>query len=404
MPRNIPNQVAGSSGHFPDSPFGRRVPSLDGIRGLAILSVIAFHTLRLTEPHGLADALWAGVQESTWAGVDLFFVLSGFLITGNLLDSLGNKHYLRNFYARRTLRIFPLYYSVLILPLLVVPLVVPVVRRPPLYQKLLENQIWLWTFLQNYIQSTAEHTLHGFGHFWSLAVEEQFYWVWPLIILFAGRRHLLKLCLAACVLSPLLRWALLSHDVTPWAIRQLTYTRADTLLYGAVAAILIREPHLASKLSPLIKAVLALAGSTLFIILLRHRYVPYEAPDTEIAGYSAVAILFAALIYKAATTRGYLTGFLSTPVLRWFGQYSYAIYIFHAFVLGVWEYTALNSWFKHWPFLGAMVLFVFTTAFSSLIALISWHLIESRFLRLKRYFEYTEQTTAIAVEAAETLA
>jgi len=129
------------------------VDSLDGVRGLAILGGIAFHTLRPYEYRGFLGAIWRGLEETSWSGIDLFFVLSGFLITGILLDSRGRGGYFRNFYARRTLRIFPLYYSVLLGVLVIVPAVIGLGRLPALYAQLIKNQIWLWTYLQNYLQS-----------------------------------------------------------------------------------------------------------------------------------------------------------------------------------------------------------------------------------------------------------
>ena len=124
--------------------------------------------------------MWSAVMNSTWFGVDLFFVLSGFLITGNLIDARGQSGYFRNFYARRTLRIFPLYYSVLVGVFLILPLAAPLIHLPDAYSDLSRNQLWLWSYLQNYVQAKGPHQLPGFGHFWSLAVEEQFYWVMAL--------------------------------------------------------------------------------------------------------------------------------------------------------------------------------------------------------------------------------
>jgi peptidoglycan/LPS O-acetylase OafA/YrhL len=189
-------------------PFGSRLTSLDGLRGLAVLSVVLFHTLRLQNA-GVFGEIWKRFHGSAWAGVDLFFVLSGFLITGILLDSRGQENYFRNFYARRTLRIFPLYYTVLAVALLVVPFVVGFPRLPAAYPRLLENQLWLWTYTQNYLQATTAHTLPGFGHFWSLAVEEQFYWFWPLVVCLLPRKALLRFCLIVCAILPFIRLALI---------------------------------------------------------------------------------------------------------------------------------------------------------------------------------------------------
>src|ERR1700680_4638693 len=258
-------------------PFGQRLASLDGIRGLAILSVIAFHTLIVTGAAGAGFALWRMVQYSCWAGVDLFFVLSGFLITGILLDSRECNGYFRNFYARRTLRIMPLYYAVLVVAILVVPRVIGFSRLPAMYSRLLDNQMWLWTYLQNYMQSRGTHQLPGLGHFWSLAVEEQFYWFWPLVIYFVSRRNLFRLCVAVCGIEPILRWSLLFFGYSTWAIRQYTFTRVDTLLYGAIAALAFRNRILATSRRLLIPVLAGASAALLLIIVVRRGYLPYES-------------------------------------------------------------------------------------------------------------------------------
>jgi peptidoglycan/LPS O-acetylase OafA/YrhL len=368
---------------------GHRLKSLDGVRGAAILSVIAYHTLLIADQPAVLPTLWSAVMNSTWAGVDLFFVLSGFLITGNLIDSRGQEGYFRNFYARRTLRIFPLYYSVLTVVFLIGPLAffLARLRLPEMYSHVIASQWWLWTYLQNYLQSTGPHQLPGFGHFWSLAVEEQFYWVWPLVVFFSGNRILLRVCAGVCVLSPFLRFSLLHCCLTPWAVRELTFTRADTLLFGALAAVLVRESSIASKLSNTAKLLAAAAILCLAVVLVRYHWLPYEAPAMEVAGYSAQGILFALFIYRIVTVQGRLAHWFSNPILRWFGKYSYAIYVFQAPLSEAFK-AAMHRFLPGAPLVVSVgIIFACTTAVSCAGALISWNLIERRFLRLKRYVE-----------------
>ena len=386
------DQVAGSKRIGGDSanavPFGKRLTSLDGLRGIAILAVIAEHTLRLFHPTSALSRLWAAFQESSWAGVDLFFVLSGFLITGILLDSRDDKRYFLNFYARRTLRIFPLYYAVLVVAILIVPAVMGFSKLPELYSRLVANQLWLWTYLQNFVQSSGPHALPGFGHFWSLAVEEQFYWVWPLAVFLLPRRHLFRLCITLCAILPLLRLIMILVGERNWAIRQYTFTRVDSLIWGAIAALLIRDIHLAASYRRCAKVLVGLSTLALGAILLRDGFIPYEGSETLVVGYSAFGVLFSALIYRSVTTPGSVSAFLSGKLFRWFGKYSYAIYVFHwpitqAYTALVTKRIPIES-----PYLSAFCCFAFVTLVSSGIAYLSWHLFEKRVLALKRFFEY----------------
>jgi peptidoglycan/LPS O-acetylase OafA/YrhL len=379
----------------PPKPSALRVDSLDGVRGLAILAGIAFHTLRPSEYKGFLGAIWRGLEETSWSGIDLFFVLSGFLITGILLDSRGRGGYFRNFYARRTLRIFPLYYSVLFVALVLVPAVVGSTRLPDLYPQLIKNQIWLWTYLQNYLQSTSPHMLPGFGHFWSLAVEEQFYLVWPLLVYLLNRRNLMRLAIAVCIAEPLLRFTLLHYGYTTWALRQLTFTRIDTLLYGAIGAIALRDRKAFLLGHRGIRTLAAGFILALVAILIGEGHIPYEGTATVIIGYSGLGMLFSLLIFHLATTQGTLSRVFSTRGLRWFGKYSYAIFVFQ------WPVAqACSAIFDVHPGLSSPTavsfLFIITTVLSAGIAYASWNMLEARFIKLKRYFEYSYDASRVS--------
>src|SRR5690242_3161095 len=141
---------------------------------------MAIHFLGDATPRSALQRLLVKASSYGVLGVDLFFVLSGFLITGLLLDAKGKPHYFRNFYARRTVRIFPLYYLVLFLLLVVLPAVIAV---PPALAHARREQAWLWTYTSNfYIASKASWALGYVSHFWSLAIEEHFYLLWPLVV------------------------------------------------------------------------------------------------------------------------------------------------------------------------------------------------------------------------------
>jgi len=166
------------------------VPALDGLRGLAILLVLARHTANELQPGRGLDVAVKRVLQVGWSGVDLFFVLSGFLITGILLDARGGRHYFRNFYMRRSLRIFPVYYGSLFVTFAVLPFFV----ATPLFAVLQRNQLWYWTYLVNVLSplTGGTGTPYNTAHLWSLAVEEQFYLLWPAVVWVSGPRRLLR--------------------------------------------------------------------------------------------------------------------------------------------------------------------------------------------------------------------
>src|ERR1043165_9488354 len=158
-------------------------PALDGLRGVAVLVVMLHNLTILEQRDSLPARLWVFATDSCWIGVQLFFVLSGFLITGILLDERGAPRFFRDFYLRRQLLIFPLYYLVLIVRFAIVPRFVPDTSVP------LDVALGFWLYLSNWTDLYT-HGVNGFGHFWSLAVEEQFYLAWPLAVARLGARGL----------------------------------------------------------------------------------------------------------------------------------------------------------------------------------------------------------------------
>src|SRR5262245_32218221 len=192
------------------------VPALDAIRGLAILVVTLYRFGGGGE--GAANAVGLSwVVDLGAHGVDLFFVLSGFLITGILFDAKGKEHYFRNFYIRRTLRIFPLYYAALVLTLLVLP---------SLFANFPTTDVatsWLWLYGANVVQSLrGAWCLGPLNHFWSLAIEEHFYFVWPLAIYLTSRRGAMRLAGGLGAASILARTAWLAAGGNDVAAEVLT--------------------------------------------------------------------------------------------------------------------------------------------------------------------------------------
>jgi peptidoglycan/LPS O-acetylase OafA/YrhL len=385
-----------------------RLKPLDGLRGIAIVLVMLVHFGRGTHPNPLVQLLFKMVGAG-WTGVDLFFVLSGFLITRILLATRGSPQYFRDFYMRRVLRIFPLTYGVLAAVLLVAPLVT---HAPPPAPG--ASPIWLWLYANNiYPLVTGAwcevHNVLGlnFGHFWSLAVEEQFYLLWPLIVWRLDRRGLGRLCviLACCCLS--LRLAFVTTGVSPDTIYCFTLCRMDALLAGAFVAIVAdnglrwetrrRQAGLAALGSlTILVAAMAVTGTTF-----------WPGRFMQTAGYSLLALFFGAVLVLAVTAPPGSRGrrLLEGRVLTFFGKYSYGLYVFHAmfwpaFDRGPLAIAALTSRLGSY-LLAVVVHATAASAISIAVAVLSWHLYEKQFLKLKRYFDYRgAPVPALAVATA----
>ena len=220
------------------------LPALDGVRGLAVLMVLLFHFVGDVPPSGSVERMIVGVTKYGAFGVELFFVLSGFLITGILYDTHDGRYYFRNFYMRRLLRIFPLYYGVLALVFLVAPLI-PRLRGPTL-DYLLDRQAWAWLYAVNiYIARQGEWSFSYLNHFWSLAIEEHFYFFWPLVVFALARkpRVLITVSLAIALGAMLARLTGSLMGLSWWTTYTFTPFRLDGLALGAFLAVAARQPE-----------------------------------------------------------------------------------------------------------------------------------------------------------------
>ncbi len=421
----LSNTLLGSSGPTEAiaAPGRRQLPALDGLRGFAILIVLVYHYLILlpTTNPWLAGFVIA-VASKGYVGVDLFFVLSGFLITGILYDSKGQNHYFRNFYARRFLRIFPLYYLVLAgvaLFLVGIKLGLPHIwHKYPKFPGLLAAMPWLWTYTTNFGMVLGAKT-SACGHFWTLAVEEQFYTIWPLVIFFINRRNAIRISATLIFGALLIRLCITHLDWGQMANYILTPSRMDALAIGALVALLIRSPG--CSIDMLAKAArwifpLALIPFAAFLIILpltRLHLVPWATlpPNATIYNmaimgttgfhymgwkrdlfYSDFAVMFAALLILALSPtawRGLPNRLFCWKPLRILGGYSYGIYVFHFIILrGI--STMLRVTHLHHRVYSSDWLTLLIIALNIVLSLVtafaSFHLWERRFLKLKRNF------------------
>ena len=375
-----PAEAPGNPARMPDpSALRRSIPALDGIRGLAIVWVVLHNALAgaAAPSSPLLHALLV-VANPGWIGVQLFFALSGFLITGGLLDARGTRHYFRDFYARRALRILPLYYMVL---LVLLPWLASL--GPP-YSN--QHQAPLWLFTANWAASLP----YGFGHFWSLAVEEQFYLIWPLLTYGLPASRMLKACLWIAVGALLLRCVLAAYDVSAWTLYANTACRMDALALGGAGACAVRVAALRQRLLPRLQQLGALAPVVFLVgIPLTHFYAP-DGRSGATLGYSLLAFSSAAFVVWAALSdpaRVRLAGVLTWAPLRSCGKYSYAMYVFHNLLHKLLGEPWLARTFGAQP--PSLVVFGYALALllvSYLLAVCSYHALELHFLRLKGTF------------------
>jgi peptidoglycan/LPS O-acetylase OafA/YrhL len=336
---------------------------------------------QLATPHWI----WQVFRQGGF-GVYLFFVLSGFLITRILLSEKSKPDYFRNFYARRTLRIFPLYYGVLALQFWVL---LPIFPTPHTLADA-HYQGWLWAYGYNILTAVKGHYFFSsdwmaLGHFWSLAVEEQFYLVWPFIVLALCRESLLKVCIGIVALTPILRLAFYAGGANQYWITFFTICQMDSLALGAMIACLESDGRL-NAVVPMAWRVVLGVGTILVICSFFYPRSP-ESTLPLIFYHGAVALFFGAIVALAVCGA---FRWLDNRVLREVGQKSYGMYVFHVplLVLAM-NYIHLPSHLRQWAWHGCladMIFFFCMIIITYLVAFISYNAYEKHFLRLKRFF------------------
>jgi peptidoglycan/LPS O-acetylase OafA/YrhL len=321
-------------------------PQLDGVRAIAALMVMGFHFCQFKHIGGLA------VFGQT--GVDLFFVLSGFLITTILLAAQpGDWHEIRTFYIRRTLRIFPLYYGYLIVASLLGSAI----------------SIWYWVYLQN-IALAVGATIAGPNHFWSLAVEEQFYLVWPFLVLFLPRRWLVTTLWTLIGLALVSRFILMGHGIDSFYF---TISRLDGLSAGALLAVYYQREVLHQH-RPLLLNLAAISA-----VLLCLEWWKFHARSLPLVGATKLSLgtmFYASIVgYLVVSGTHPVSRLLSASPMRFTGRISYGLYVFHPAIFG----------FILARIPGARTSVQLFACFVGvyLVSLVSWYAMESRFLRLK---------------------
>jgi peptidoglycan/LPS O-acetylase OafA/YrhL len=372
-----------------DEPAGRKhLPALDGLRGVAILMVMLFHYFQFDSSSSPPLRFTYKLFQSGWAGVNLFFVLSGFLITGILLDSKGSPRYFRNFYIRRVLRIFPLYYASLFLLFVLLPHIHwSICER---YRAAVPYQWWYWGYSHNLLVALHNGGPPAADHFWSLAVEEQFYLLWPLLVLLCNRQGLMITCMAAIISAPLWRLGIYHYFAwDSWRLKVLTISQVDSIACGALVACLLK-----SKIRPaiLVRAMTRVGILSGFAIAMMYLYVhsfSEKSPIFYTIGLTVFALFFSSILTIAVcgTSTGIFMRCLESRALRFFGKYSYGLYVCHVPIMVAaldLHFTSISiSGYPHNPLIGKWCWALLMLGSSVVCALLSWNLLENRFLKLK---------------------
>jgi peptidoglycan/LPS O-acetylase OafA/YrhL len=356
---------------------------LDGVRGVAILAVLALHLFRFSQ----ASPGWMFLDRFTragWLGVDLFFVLSGFLITRILLRAREKPHYFRNFYMRRVLRIFPAYYLYLLVAGLLIPMLLSSWDGRPLGE-------W-WPALLAYVPNLLEAVRGDWtpriemDHLWSLAVEEQFYLLWPLAVMLSPRERLKRVCELLIVSAWVLKCALWAAGAWKYTGYVLPFTRMDALAAGAWLACHRLEGG--GALPGYVRGALVVAAAGVLVMLGALGGLPLHNYAAITLVTSFVAILFAGAmhgLWRPGATRARHA--MEWAPLRFFGRYSYGLYLIHR-VWGLLLVPPLVSGLTSTlgPNLAALVAGSVAVAIATGNAIVMYHVFEEPLLRLNRHF------------------
>jgi peptidoglycan/LPS O-acetylase OafA/YrhL len=344
--------------------------NLDGVRGIAALMVIWFHffTLPIIKNY---DASWLPsaikVADFGQTGVSLFFVLSGFLITRILLNSKNQDNFFSNFYIRRALRIFPLYYFFLFIFFYLQPLFSGLNITP------FVDQFYSLIYLQNFASTFNWQHNKGPGHFWSLAVEEHFYLFWPLIIYYFNIRNTVVIIVSIILVTFIVKMLMLNNG---YFIGYFTFTRIDQLAIGAILALIERRP-IKKQVQVF---VFLFFTATIFVGVLIFYLNDRMLIAKELLKYPVLAFFYFSIIGLLISIKknNFINQLLTTKYFSYSGKISYGLYVYHPLAISLVAHKLLTG--------NIFVDFIFCFFVTYIFASLSYYLIEVRFLKLKDRF------------------
>jgi len=372
----------------------RYYPELDGLRAIAVLLVLWWHSSQwaynITPALGIFSNIYASISIIGALGVSLFFALSGFLISGILMDLSERKDYLKVFYIRRFFRIFPLYYLSII--------VISILSILYIQNFNLGDRIWYYVF---YLQN-MDRLFYGelpfederwlfFNHFWSLAIEEHFYIIWPLLFVWMYRNLSFSVCICSmlciAIISACIRYIMAVGGM--WEHAQLlTFSRVDALILGAILAYIMNS-NMSDSIMPVLKKLSCIIAP-LSPVILSISVLYFSQYESIFVIYAKYMILlggvfsFFLLVYviNVSYDKSLFQKVLCSGAFKYLSQISYGFYIFHIPILSVIQYyllehTSLGYWDNH------IILFLLGGVITLSVASLSYYYFEKPILRLK---------------------
>lgn len=364
----------------------KRIPEIDGLRGIAILLVIVWHYLnnQMIYSDSLISVIFKQLTSIFWSGVDLFFVLSGFLIGGILLKNKGRQNYFKTFYIRRFFRIFPLYYSFLIL-YTVLLFSIPHLNKilPALFNESLQ-QLPFYLYFQNFLMESKQSLGSGWQSItWSLAIEEQFYLLLPFLIFITKKKFIYIPLIIILILAPLFRYFYSGNWFSMYLLFQ---CRMDSLITGVLIALLFENEKLIDKFKRaeyLIYSVFALLFCGMLAVSFGYQFIPGYLVYSWINFFYGMLILITVLFKENKLNR-----FLRNGWLGKIGLVSYGIYLSHLIINYFFIWILEKFGFVTESDFQVVVIAIVTFILTFIFSYISYSFFEKKLIQTGHKFSY----------------